>query len=120
MSDLKSLEDRATSELAACASEADLRAWHAKYFGKNGEVLAALKNVAVVPKEQKPAYGQEANRIKVALTTAYQAKEDQEKEQALAKTLAAEAIDVTLPGRPVQRGRLHVATKIMREIYGIF
>jgi phenylalanyl-tRNA synthetase alpha chain len=42
------------------------------------------------------------------------------KEQELAKSLAADALDVTLPGRPVPRGRLHIATQILREIYEAF
>jgi phenylalanyl-tRNA synthetase alpha chain len=42
------------------------------------------------------------------------------KEQALEKSLSEHALDVTLPGRPVPRGRLHVATKILRDIAAIF
>ena len=38
MSDLAALEQRAKTELAACADEAGLRAWHTRYFGKQGEV----------------------------------------------------------------------------------
>ena len=120
MSDLSMLENRAQTELSACADEAALRAWNTKYFGKAGEVLQALKGVGGIVPEQRRAYGQEANRIKEALTQAYEAKLAGAKQQALERSLTAEALDVTLPGRPVQRGRLHVATQIMREITGIF
>ena len=72
MSDLSSLEQRARTELAACSDEAALRAWHGKYFGKQGEVLQALKKVSEVPKAERPAYGVEANRIKEALTKEYE------------------------------------------------
>jgi phenylalanyl-tRNA synthetase alpha chain len=120
MSDLASLEQRARAELEAAGDEAALRAWHAKYFGKQGEMLAALKNVAAVPADQKPAYGKEANRIKITLLSEYDTALEKAKERTLAQSLAAEALDVTLPGRPVERGRLHVATRILREIYAIF
>jgi phenylalanyl-tRNA synthetase alpha chain len=120
VSDLSGLEQRARAELAGCADEPSLRAWHTKYFGKEGEVPAALKKIGQVPPEQRRAFGQEANRVKQALTDAYDAALAKEKEQALERSLAAEALDVTLPGRTVPRGRLHVATQIMREIYGIF
>src|SRR5262245_37762427 len=120
MSELAGLEERASAELAACVDEPSLRAWHTKYFGKEGQVPAALKRIVEVPPDQKRAFGQEANRIKLALNEAYEATLAKEKEKALAKSLAAEALDVTLPGRPITRGRLHVATRIMREIYGIF
>jgi phenylalanyl-tRNA synthetase alpha chain len=120
VSDLSSLEERARAELAACADEPSLRAWHTKYFGKEGDVPAALKKIGQVPPEQRRTFGQEANRVKQTLTLAYETALAKEKEQTLARSLAAEALDVTLPGRTVPRGRLHVATRIMREIYGIF
>src|SRR6516164_2239809 len=120
MSDLATLEQRAKTELAGCNIEAALRAWNTKYFGKTGEVLAALKAIGSVPHEQRKAYGQDANRIKEALTKAYEDRLAVLKERALNASLTANPLDVTLPGRPVQRGRLHVATQIMRQIYSIF
>jgi phenylalanyl-tRNA synthetase alpha chain len=120
MSDLAALERRALSELAACANDVDLRAWNTKYFGKTGEMQAALKAVGTIPHEQRKAYGQEANRVKETLTSAHEQAVATDKERALNASLTANPLDVTLPGRPVQRGRLHVATQIMRQIYGIF
>jgi phenylalanyl-tRNA synthetase alpha chain len=120
MSDLATLEQRAQAELAACADEPTLRAWHTKYFGKTGEVLTALKAIGGVPHEQRKTYGQEANRIKEALTAAYEKALAAEKERALQASLTANPLDVTLPGRPVQRGRLHIATQTMRQVYSIF
>jgi phenylalanyl-tRNA synthetase alpha chain len=120
MSDLVSLEQRAFSELQKCSDEDALRAWHSKYFGKQGEVLLAIKKVGQAPPEERPAYGQDANRIKEALTQGYETAQRQMKEKALARSLAGDALDVTLPGRPVVRGRLHVATQVMRRINAIF
>src|SRR5437762_3083602 len=120
MSDLTALEQKAHAELDACADEAALRAWHTRYFGKQGEVLLAVKKVADVPPAERRAYGQEANRIKEGLTEAHDAKSNSLKERALEQTLAEQPLDVTLPGRPVPRGRLHLATQTLREIYAIF
>jgi phenylalanyl-tRNA synthetase alpha chain len=118
--DLTSLEQRATAELAACADEAALRAWNTTYFGKQGEVVQAVAKLKEVPPAEKPAYGKEVNRIKVALTAAYEAALAQVKEKTLEQSLTQHALDVTLPGRRAPRGRLHVATKVMREIRAIF
>ena len=118
--DLTSLEQRATAELAACADEAALRAWNTTYFGKQGEVVQAVAKLKEVPPAEKPAYGKEVNRIKVALTAAYEAALAQVKEKTLEQSLTKHALDVTLPGRRAPRGRLHVATKVMREIRAIF
>jgi phenylalanyl-tRNA synthetase alpha chain len=118
--DLKALEARATAELAACADEAGLRLWHTKYFGKTGEVPLALRRVSEVAPDQRKTYGQEGNRIKESLTAAYESALAARQEADLLKSLAEDKIDVTLPGRSVQPGRLHLATRTLRDIYAIF
>jgi phenylalanyl-tRNA synthetase alpha chain len=117
---LADLERQARSELEQCSDEASLRAWHNKYLGKHGEVTLALKRVGTMPSEERRAYGQEANRVKEVLTAAHEAAKARLKQQALEQSLSGESIDVTLPGRPVTRGRLHVASRILREIAAVF
>src|SRR5271165_3368472 len=99
MSDLASLEQRALAELSACSDEAALRAWNSQYFGKQGEVVMALKRVGEAPAAERRAFGQEANRIKEALSQAYEASLARVKEKDLERSLSADALDVTLPGR---------------------
>src|ERR1051325_4976085 len=120
MSTLTELETRALAELASCPDETSLRAWNTKYFGPNGEMQAALKAIGGIPKEERKAYGQEANRIKEELSNASKKAATEFKEQALNASLTANPLDVTLPGRPPTRGRLHIATQTMRQIYSIF
>ena len=79
----------------------------------------ALRAVSTIPKEQRKDYGQEANRVKVVLTTAYDSALAEAKERTMMAGLTANPLDVTLPGRAPAQG-LHVATRVMREIYGIF
>lgn len=113
---LSALETAGLAELAACPDEPALRAWNTKYFGDSGQMKAAMKGLAAVPKDQRAKYGQEANRVKVSLETAYADALSQAKEAALVASLTANPLDVTLPGRPVPRGRLHPATQILREV----
>jgi phenylalanyl-tRNA synthetase alpha chain len=120
MSYLASLEERSLAELGACASEDALRAWHTKCFGKQGEMTLALKKVGEVPPDLRRTYGQDANRVKNGLIEAYEKKLAELKQKALERSLAADALDVTLPGRRVPHGRLHLSTQILREIYAIF
>jgi phenylalanyl-tRNA synthetase alpha chain len=120
MSELNQLEQSAHSELAAAGGEELLRAWHTRYFGDRGLLKEALKKIGEVPREERPAYGQRANQIKEALTAAYEARLKEVKEQTLAASLASASLDVTLPGRAVARGRLHLATQVMRQICAIF
>ncbi len=49
MSDLAVLEQQALAELQACSDEAGLRAWHTRYFGKQGAVPQALGEIGKIP-----------------------------------------------------------------------
>ncbi|WP_029630800.1 phenylalanine--tRNA ligase subunit alpha [Zavarzinella formosa] len=117
---LAQLEQRAAAELHAATDEAALRAWNTKFFGEKGEMNAALRLVSTLPADQRKAYGQDGNRVKQSLLTAYEQKLAIEKEASLLANLAANPLDVTLPGRTMSAGGIHIATRVMREIDAIF
>ncbi len=118
--ELIDLEKKGLGELRESRDEAALKRWHTHYFGDKGEVAQALKGIGKLPKEHRSAYGQEANRVKVLLSVSYDQALQQAKEAALEASLNEAPLDVTLPGRPLNHGRLHLATQVMRDIYGIF
>jgi phenylalanyl-tRNA synthetase alpha chain len=120
LSELSNLEQAGLQELKGCTDEPSVRAWNTKYFGDKGLMKAALGAIGKVAKEERASYGQEANRVKVALETAYAAALDVAQEATLQAYLSSPPIDVTLPGRQSTPGRLHPATQILRQIYGIF
>jgi phenylalanyl-tRNA synthetase alpha chain len=118
MSDLASLEQRALTDLRACTDEAALRTWNTRYL--KGEVDQAMKRIGELPQAERPAYGQQIHALKNTLSSAYEIALAEAKERALARSLASDALDVTLPGRPARRGRLHISTQTLRAIYAIF
>ena len=118
MSTLASLEERALADLRSCTEEAALRAWKTRYL--EGEVDQAVKKIGTLPPAERPIYGKQVNELKKKLTAEYESALAAEKERALERSLASAPLDVTLPGRPVQRGRLHVSTQTLRSIYAIF
>ncbi len=120
MNDLQALEAQALTELTACGDEAALRAWNTQHFGDSGKMKTAMGQIGKLPKDQKAAFGAEANRVKAALTAAYDTALAGAKDRALQLSLTTNPYDVTLPGRPRARGRLHPATQILRQIYAIF
>lgn len=120
LDELKKLETDALGELTDVVEEAQLRAWNTKYFGDKGLVKQALSGIGKVPKEARPAYGQEANRVKLLLEEQYASALAAAKDRALEASLNSPPIDVTLPGRPLRRGGIHPATQILRQIYRIF
>jgi phenylalanyl-tRNA synthetase alpha chain len=120
MSEVAQLEQRALAELESSADETALQAWNGRYFGEQGAVKLALRKIGELPPAERRAYGQEVNRVKESLTQAYDKRLAQVKERKLQESLVAEAVDVTLPGRPVPRGRLHISTQTLRKIAAIF
>lgn len=97
-----------------------VRDWELKYLGKKGALTDIMRGVGGLPKEERAGFGQRANQIKELLTTAYAAREELVKQQALARDLEEGAIDVTLPGRPRQTGGLHPSTHTLRQFYDIW
>jgi phenylalanyl-tRNA synthetase alpha chain len=120
MSELASLEQHGLEELGRCTDDECLRAWSTKYFGRQGLVTLAIKRLGEVPPAERRSYGQQANRVKESLNQAYESALARAKAKAREQNLATEAVDVTMPGRPVIHGRLHVATQTLRAIYSIF
>lgn len=118
--DLEQVYAEATAALEAAADAAALEAWYAAYLGRKGAVTLQTRAVGQLPKEERPAFGQRVNEIKQALEAAYAARAEVVKQADLERELVAGAVDVTLPGRPVAPGHLHLTTQTLREIYAIF
>jgi len=71
LDDLKKLQEQAEAELAAAQGAEAVEQWRIRYLGAKGEVKAAMQRLKDVPKQDKPAAGQAANRAKNALQAAY-------------------------------------------------
>lgn len=117
---LKRLREDALAQLAPIWDEAPLEEWRIKFLGRKGALSAVMEQLGTLPKEERAAVGKLANETKNALEAAYNAKVGAMKQRALSEALEAAPLDVTLPGRPVQRGRLHPAVQNLREIYRIW
>lgn len=61
-----------------------------------------------------------ANEVKRRLEAAYEARVEVVRQAQIQRELEAGALDVTLPGRPVGPGHLHITTQTLRRIYAIF
>jgi phenylalanyl-tRNA synthetase alpha chain len=104
-------------ELARASSEADLRAIRDRYLArKSGLVPALLKAVAAAPPDERPRLGQLANALKREV----EAKLAERRAALEAARPAAEAVDVTLPGRAPRLGHRHPLTLLRERIEQIF
>ena len=117
---LRELKEQALRELEAVGDSQALDQWRITHLGKKSPLNQVLRGVGRLPKEERPIVGQRGNEVKLALEAAYEQRVQALKAEEMARALAAESLDVTLPGRPVSLGRLHPSTQALRQIYAIF
>ncbi|MCX6044919.1 MAG: phenylalanine--tRNA ligase subunit alpha, partial [Chloroflexi bacterium] len=120
LKELETLQAEAIQALAQADSSEASEAWYREYLSRQGKMTAVLRGLGQLSKEERPAVGQAANAVKVALETALQERQATIKQIEIERALSAEGIDVTLPGRPQAVGKLHPTTTTMREIVEIF
>jgi len=97
-----------------------LEALRVQYLGKKGELTSQLKQIGSLPPEERPAFGDRVNQVKQQLAEALNARKIVLENAQLAAAIAAEKIDITLPGRGKERGGLHPVTRTMQRIEDIF
>jgi phenylalanyl-tRNA synthetase alpha chain len=117
---LAQIEREALAALDAADADQALADWRTRYLGRKGVLQDSLRQLGQLPKEERPAAGQRANEVKQALEAAFEARGEALAKSRLAASLEEGAVDVTLPGRPVRRGRLHPSTKNLRRMYRIW
>ena len=106
----------------AGADGADARAaWRAHWLGRgDGRLTLRLRALKDAPREERAELGQALNALKVELEREFDAREDADRAEAVAALSAADALDVTLPGRPWPAGRLHPVTRTLNDCVAVF
>jgi len=113
------LKTKALQELAVITSPDGLEQWRVRYLGRKGELTLILRSLAELPVEERKSFGARANQAKASLEEALQQRE-QAISAAQASAVRKDAVDITLPGRPIPIGRLHPITQTIHEICDIF
>ncbi len=106
--------------IQAVSDLAELDAIRVQYLGKQGVLTARMKQLGKLPKAERPAAGQQIHQAKQVVQASLSARKKVLQQAALAQRLAAERIDVTLPGRRAERGGLHPVTHTMQRIQALF
>lgn len=117
---LEKIEQQALAELKQVQDEEGLERWRVAHLGRSSALMHTFDQLGGLPKEERPQIGRRANQIKNQIEAALNEKREALHEAQIRHALEKERIDVTLPGRPVPRGRLHPATQTLREVYRIF
>ncbi|MCD7811429.1 MAG: phenylalanine--tRNA ligase subunit alpha [Ruminococcus sp.] len=117
---LKKIEELAKAELAECTEIKALDDLRIKYLGKKGELTAILKQMGKLSAEERPVVGQLANKVRADIEEALSEKLTSLKASEQAARIAAESIDITLPGKAQTIGKLHPLSRVENEIRDIF
>jgi phenylalanyl-tRNA synthetase alpha chain len=117
---LESLYKASLAKLENVDSTAVLDEWYRDALGRKGSIYLLTRQVGQLSTEERPIFGKRINVVKSELEAAYQARQAELKAAELADKIASSGLDVTLPGRPLTSGGLHVITQTLRDIYRIF
>jgi phenylalanyl-tRNA synthetase alpha chain len=120
MQALNELIQQAEAEIAAADDLTALDAVRVTYLGKKGALTSRLKSLSELPASERPAAGQKINRAKQDLIQQIENRRASLENAALDKKLAADAVDVTLPGRGMSMGGRHPVSLARRRIEAIF
>ena len=117
---LEAIRKGALEAIAAAQETAGLEALRVKYLGKKGELTAVLKQMGGLSAELRPVMGQLANDVRASLETAIERQSGILSQKALEARLAAEAVDVTIPGKKPPMGHKHPMYSVLDEMKEIF
>ncbi len=117
---LEGLAARAAADFSAAATPAALEDAKARYLGKTGALTEQMKALGALSPEQKKAQGAAINAVKQQVEAALQARRQALADAELERQLAAEALDITLPGRARRTGAVHPISRTMERIEAIF
>ena len=117
---LANIRAQALAAFEGAQSTAELDSLRVQYLGKKGELTAVLKQMGKLSAEERPVIGQLANEVRAALEEALETRGRQLEAKALEDRLRAEAVDVTIPGKPVKLGHRHPMYIALDELKEIF
>ena len=117
---LEAIRSAALDAINGTQVSAELDAVRVQYLGKKGELTVVLKQMGKLSPEERPIMGQMANDVRAALEAAIEAQSAVLAEKALIDRLAAETLDVTIPGKEVKIGHKHPMYIALDEIKDIF
>ena len=120
MQALDDLKAEATAAIESAGDSAALEKLRVEWLGKRGRVTDLLKSLGQLDADERPKLGAEINAVKQLLNEQISERKETLQQAAIAAQLAAEALDVTLPGRREDLGALHPITRTIDRMAAYF
>ncbi len=118
--DISQLLTEASKAISSCSDLKQLDDVRVQFLGKKGSLTQLLQGLGKLPAEQRREAGQQINRVKQDVQSLIEHRKLQLQTQALNEKLAADTIDVTLPGRGTVSGGLHPVSLTIQQIEKLF
>lgn len=114
---IQQVREQATAELGRANEPAQLESWRLRYLSRSGLINELLRGLGKLPAAERPAVGQQANRLRADLEAAFAARKEQ---LAAGPAAAGPRFDVTLPGQARPLGSEHLIHQTISELCEIF
>jgi phenylalanyl-tRNA synthetase alpha chain len=119
--EIDALRAEAEAAIAVASQPAGLEELRVRYLGRKADLTRILRGIGELPAEERGPVGQAANEARRALEAVLERRRDELEAGELERGLAAEAVDVTLPGSPtVPVGSRNLLIRTVREIEDVF
>lgn len=117
---MNKIKEEALALIEKAETSQELNDIKVKYLGKTGEISLLMRDMANVPKEERPEMGKLVNELRMAVEGTLNSKIDEISKIEKELKLKEEEIDITLPGKSKKLGTLHPLTLVKNEIIDIF
>lgn len=116
MQDLSDILAKGKGSIDAAADLKALEAVRVEFLGKNGHLTRLLKTLGTLSAAERPQFGQKLNEAKEALESLLHERKQLLENESLTSALHTQQLDVTLPGRGMEKGRIHPVSKTLSRI----
>ena len=120
MSELDKINKNFVEKLNKIKTKEDLQNLKSEFLGKNGFVTNEFKKMSQFNLDQKKEFSIQLNEIKNSINDNLSNKLKEIEKDEINKKLSDEKIDITLPIRSQQEGKIHPVSQVIDEISSIF
>jgi len=120
MSDLDNINSSFEKKIKSLKSKEELQILKTEFFGKSGQITNQFKNLGTITADKRKEFASSLNKLKDNLTTQLDNKSIEIETLEINEKLKDQKIDITLPVRPFQNGKIHPVSQVIDEITSIF
>ena len=120
MSDLKKIREESILKLNRKLNLSEINKIKSDLFGKNGLISSQFKKIGTMAEEERKQFASDLNIIKNELQELINSKVNVIENSEINEKLKKEKVDITLPERPIVKGKIHPVSQVIDEISSIF